>query len=134
MGHDRPDWLDVVVDARPIQAIYGERVPLLISVVLHEVSLHRDGPRVIVRFDLPEFPVNPPRKWVAQQFNVAQLKLIFDGIHDISLQGWSTNPVVDISIIRAGDRVKASVSSAAVQINIDCDAVLVSSISGYQSR
>lgn len=126
-------WLDNLVDARAVRAIFGATVPSLTGVVLHEVCLHRDGPRAVLRFDLPEFPEKPPRKWLEQGLDQVQIQLMLVGVRDFSMQGWSNSPVIDLSIVR-NDGITASGVGDAVHIGMSADAVLVASISAYATR
>ncbi|WP_076842588.1 MULTISPECIES: Imm50 family immunity protein [Protofrankia] len=126
-------WPDVLDDPRSIQAIYDDRTPPLESVVLHEISLHRDGPRVVLRFDLPEYPTHPPKKWLNQGLNVVQIQLMLIGIRDLSLRGWSHESSVNLSLERQGDAVRVAASSGSTTINISAEAASIVSVSAYLS-
>jgi len=104
-------WIDVVDDPRGIRAIYGARVPALVRAVLHEIRLHRDGPRVTFVVDLPEYPRSPPRRWAAQRFNTVQIHLTVDGVHSVTINGLSTTSVVDLELMKVGDEVRAVTSA-----------------------
>lgn len=127
-------WLDVVDDDRGIRTIYGDETPSLGWVDLHEISLHRDGPRVVLRFDLPDYPGDAPKKWVDQGFNVVQVKFMLVGIHKFSLQGWSHDSFLDLSVLRDGQAVRVSGRSESIEMSIVADAALVSSISAYRDH
>jgi hypothetical protein len=126
-------WLDSLLDARPVRAVFGSAVPSLSPVVLHEVRLHRDGPRVLLRFDLPDFPAEPPRKWLAQQANVVQLELSLIGIVTFLLSGWSTDTAVDLSISTDGGLVRVAASGGPITLDIDAESAVITSISAYQN-
>lgn len=125
-------WVDALSDAGPIKGVYRQEVPSLAGVVLHEICLHRDGPRITLRFDLPSFPADPPKKWVDQGFGIAQIELMLIGIEKLSLQGWSNQVTADVSIVYEGERIRARLSSAEVNADITAESALVSSISAYR--
>jgi hypothetical protein len=124
-------WLDVLSDAGPIRGVYGDEVPPLAGIVVHEISLHRDGPRATLRVDLPIFPSQPPPKWKAQGFNTVQIQLMLIGINELVLRGWDSNIRGNLSIAREGDLIRAQLATPQVEIDIRADAALVSTISAY---
>jgi len=128
-----PSWLDTLADPRPIRAVYGDGVPGLAPVVLHEVCLHRDGPRVTLRFDLPDFPAEPPRKWLAQQANVVQVALTLVGIQGITLSGWTTQPVLDLSLTHEDGTVVVTGAGSGVRLDIQAEAATITSLSAYHN-
>jgi hypothetical protein len=66
-----------------------------------EVSLHQDGPRALIRFDLNEFPKQPPAKWMQSRANRVQIRLMGIGVRDMEIRGWSANDVADINVAAA---------------------------------
>src|ERR1700730_13283023 len=68
-GNNMESWADLLDDPAKVRSIYGDDVPSLDSVHLHEITLHRDGARLTLRFDLSKYPTDPPKKWQAQGFN-----------------------------------------------------------------
>jgi len=106
-------------------------VPSLAPVVLHEICLHRDGPRVLLRFDLPDFPAEPPKKWLAQQANVVQVTLTLVGIRSISLSGWSNESVVDLSMLQEDGSVWVTGSGDQVRLDIQAEAATITALSAY---
>ena len=76
-------WIDFLNADRGLAEVFGG--PLLRSpaIVLHELTLHRDGPRARLRFDLVEFPVDPPAKWAAASCNTVQVTVEAAGGLDV---------------------------------------------------
>jgi Immunity protein 50 len=128
-----PTWLDSVSDPRPVRAIYGDHVPSLERTSLHEVSLHRDGPRAVIRFDLADFPDHPPKKWLERGYDVVQVQIMLVGIWRFSLEGWTTEPVVNIEIAKENGGIKLFASDGPVRIEINSDVAIISSISAYKN-
>ncbi len=95
---------------------------------------NRDGPRVTLRFDLPEFPVRPPRKWMEQEANVVQVELMLIGIQRLKLQGWSHSPVVDLSVTKEQAFTRVSTAVGLVNIDIWSETAIISRISAYRTE
>ena len=93
-------WTDHIIDSRPIKAIFGEHCPSLANVNLHEVTLHQDGPTLLLRFDLDlsEFPTDPPKKWVTQRANTVQLRLKALDVRELSIIGAATTMTATITL------------------------------------
>ena len=78
------DWIDSVGNAEFLRKLFP-RAPSPCNVRVLEVNLHQDGPRVLVRLDLNEFPLQPPAKWMPS--NQAQIGLIGFGFRELKIQG-----------------------------------------------
>ncbi len=76
-------WTDLLLDAAPIRAIFGDAPPSLRGVDLHEVVVSWDGPSVSLRLDTAEFPASPPPKWA--KLNTVQLTLYASGVETMSM-------------------------------------------------
>ncbi|MCC3769522.1 Imm50 family immunity protein [Streptomyces sp. UNOC14_S4] len=126
-------WTDLLVDSRGIERIYSGRPPELESVRLHEVGLDREGPALRLRFDLPDFPADPPKKWTALSHDTIQIELLLGGLHGVALEGFGNDPVADIFLWRDG-LIKVEVTSAATQIRASGDSLSVSKVSAYSEE
>ena len=73
-------WISLLDDAQFLLSLYPDSVPSLEGAVLHEVKMLREGSVVSLRFDLPDFPANPPSNWRTQHFNVAQVTMMGIGV------------------------------------------------------
>lgn len=129
-------WMELLVDARSIQTIYGENVPTLDGIDLHEVVLKRDGPSVLVRFDLNCFPMHPPKKWEMGCFNRVQLTLLGLGVRELTIKGLQTECSLDLHVAEEGAGVRLFADNGRVSIDILTDRLLIDRISAYcdQSR
>lgn len=125
-------WIDFVLDVAPIKAIFGSELPTLERVDLHEITLHRDGPRVLLRFDLKNFPSHPPKKWSSEGFNRVQIRLVALGIKTLQIDGWQSNITVDLSIIRDDLLVHISADNGAVRFQLGAESIIVEGISAYR--
>jgi hypothetical protein len=126
-------WLDAVEDGRGVLAIFGQ-APSLESIDVQGVSLHHNGPRIVMAFALRDYPADPPKKWVAQGFTTAQMSLSFVEVRDVRLAGWDIDVVGDLSLDRVDGRVAVAFNSPATTLTFSALAVDVQNISAYQQR
>lgn len=126
-------WLEVITESRQIEEIFGKDLPSLTSIDLHELIIHRDGPRAVLRFDLSSYPSPAPKKWERQGYNRVQLRLMLVGLSNIRVDGWSTNCVVDLNLVRDGDMVKLATSSGPTEIEIVASAAVIESVTAYKN-
>jgi hypothetical protein len=125
------NWLDCLVDASPIRAIFGDDIPSLRNVNLHQITLNRDGPSVLLRFDLIEFPTSPPKKWKTSGFNCVQLVLMLIGVQRLSIAGWNSNCRCDLTIFRENQYVIIRSETKEIAIDFLADNVTINNISAY---
>ncbi|WP_422769934.1 Imm50 family immunity protein [Plantactinospora sp. WMMC1484] len=125
-------WWDLIMDARGITAIYGGAPPALDDVVVHEITLHRDGPSVRLRIDLPSYPDPAPPKWRAQGYNVVQVVLTMVGVRDVALRGWSHQIRAGLALAREEGVVAVRMTSDAVRLDLRADAVDLTAVSAYR--
>ena len=125
-------WMDCVINKASVESIFPTE-PLLAGVRMHEVQFHQDGPSVLLRFDLSAFPDSPPKKWVASNFNRVQLVLRFGGIADVSLEGWATDNIGDIELVKDGSGVRMRFLAVSSRLECHATVVDVGKISGYCS-
>ncbi|MFG1918117.1 Imm50 family immunity protein [Micromonospora sp. NPDC048898] len=125
-------WLDLVEDPRGLRSIYGaDNPPSLEKILLHEVVLKCDGPSVVLRFDLPEFPTSAPIKWRDRGFSVVQIGLTMIGVKDLSLTGWNHHGWASMELASRDDLVMLEVLWGSARVQVQADAAAVTSISAY---
>ena len=126
------NWTESLLDAAPVKAIYGSNPPLLEGIDLHEINLHRDGPRVLLRFDLPNFPTHPPQKWASVGFNRVQIRLMALDVQLLEIAGLQSNMKIDLSIRKEGALVCIRADNGAVRLQLAAESLIVESISAYR--
>jgi hypothetical protein len=90
-------WYELAENPRAISELYND-VPSLQGVDVKEVILHRDGPRMSLKANLPRFPEPPPARWQLRGYNTAQIQLDCWVLESIQIAQWSTNNLVDIHL------------------------------------
>ncbi len=123
-------WIELLSNPTPIVAVM-KLVPRLEYVRLHEIILHQDGPDVLLRLDLLEYPEDPPKKWVAGQYDTAQLSLRLGRVTEIRLSGWSLDNIVDLEIVRITSGISIKVTHSLLDFECVCQFLSVDKISGY---
>ena len=69
-------WFKLASNPEVIESIYGDEVPILEGVLLHEMELRLDGGSIILlRFGPPNYPSKPPAKWVSRGNKSASISL-----------------------------------------------------------
>jgi Immunity protein 50 len=86
---------------------------------------------VVFRLDLPRYPTEPPRKWAAQGFNTVEIELNLFSIRELSIEGWSYEPVADIALERDGNTVLLTTSTSAIRCRVRTLGAHVTHISAY---
>ncbi|MFF4716764.1 Imm50 family immunity protein [Streptomyces eurythermus] len=123
-------WTSALNNPHGIDAIYHGSPPELNGVHVHEVALHQDGPTLKLRFDLPIYPSQPPGKWAAQGFNTVQVEISLSGVRDITLDGFGTNIVADVSLTKKND-ITVVVTSPETRLKATSDFAFISQLSAY---
>ncbi|ELZ8935179.1 Imm50 family immunity protein [Cronobacter dublinensis] len=125
-------WTDVLVDKSKVSSIFKEEEPSLCNIDIHEIIFHRDGPKITLRFNLENYPSDPPKKWVLQKFNTVQLQLTALDINEVKFSGWEkTNYNLDLNISKCDDLIVISARDDVFCLYIKASYLSVSSISAY---
>lgn len=127
------EWLDLLTDSKAIRAVYGDELPTLEGVDLLDLRLHRDGPRLLLKFDLAKFPRVPPRKWVAQGLNVVRVELSMFSLNEVAISGFSRRPVVDIILRKNGDDIELVIDDEAVRVKARAEFAVLGSMEAFLS-
>lgn len=127
------DWTELLDDPRTVRAIYGDRAPSLCGVEVHEIVVHRDGPSVVLHLGLEDFPADPPQKWREAGFNRVALRLRAFGVHEVLLEGITTNPTVDLTLVRDENLTHIRGTGDGLLIDLKAEFVVVTSdsVSAY---
>ena len=112
------DWAELLIDPRPIRAIFGETAPSLDQVELLEIVLDvNSGPDAILRFDLAEFPSLPPKKWRDEACNTVQVRLRAVSVQALEIRGLLISPVLDLKILRDGELLRVQAATGGISID-----------------
>jgi hypothetical protein len=102
------------------------------KIVLHEITLIRDGPVLRFRFDLQDFPPTPPKKW-SSSFNTAQMTIDFIGTVDVRIDGWGTTEIGDLKLHKDGNSIAIAFHGNTCKISAHSEFAYIQNITGYQN-
>lgn len=101
---------------------------------IFDIELKRDGPSVIINFDLVNIlPDNPPAKW-GRDFNRCRMGVYCTGISDISIVGLETNILANIFFEIIDDKTKVTITSDKFNMGFKCTDISVTGPSVYISN
>lgn len=126
-------WHELAENPKAMAQLY-KTVPSLEGLELHELLLHRDGPRLTLKADLACFPDAPPDRWMKDGYSKASIQLDFWGIKSVNISGWSTNTMVDIQIERINNgeiSIVAKSCEGQVYFSAVCQFFRIAHITGY---
>ena len=124
-------WIDEAADNYFLKMLYPMASPLLDAVRLHEVKLHQDGPVVSLRFDLNEYPAQPPAKWQAVKSNTVQVCLDGIGVREFAMRGWALNNVGRLVVKKGGSGIIVEFDADECHITAAFDHLRVASVTAY---
>ncbi|QDU28927.1 hypothetical protein ETAA8_40330 [Anatilimnocola aggregata] len=123
-------WYDECDNPKIISGYYSTLLPLN-RIDLHEVVLHRDGPLLKLRGNLPVFPDRPSKRW-PEQANTAQVTIALWGVSSVSIREWATTIEGTFALERLGpQRLSFSFCSDATTIRGECDSARIDEITAY---
>ena len=120
-----------LLNAMPIRAIFSTD-PSLDQVALHEVRMRDDGPGASLRFELSSFPSDPPPKWIAAQYNRAQLTLRLLGVIEWQLTGWNVDNVGKLALSKEETGVFLQFDSSSCTLRCHAQFATVETLSGHR--
>jgi hypothetical protein len=127
---------DLIEESEFLSRLFPDDSSLFKTVEIHEVTLHRDGPRFSLVFDLTTFPTTPPAKWLEAGCNRVQVTLMATGIGALSLNGWSSSIIGQLSIEASMDDPRAraiTVTANTVSIEGVFEHVRVAGVTAYRT-
>jgi hypothetical protein len=90
-------WLRGCQNPRSVEQLFDETRGLD-RVELHKMILHRDGPRLQLRFQLPRFADRPSPRWHPEH-NALQVTMSFWGVAEATLTGWTGGNVGELRVL-----------------------------------
>jgi hypothetical protein len=98
---------------------------------LHEVTVHRDGPSVRLRFDVATVPEPLPARWDPGA-NRTQVLLACFGVTAFALSGITTILTGRLAVQSMGDAWKVDFTTNDVVLTLSASLIRVESLSGYR--
>src|SRR5579863_3581947 len=125
-------WFELEENPEVITELYHE-VPSLQTIDLHEIALHEDRAKMVLRADLHRFADKPPTSWIERNYNTTHIQLDFLELKAIKITRWSTVNVVDanIGVIEDGS-IQLNIISFDCSIQATAQSFRIGAVSAYQ--
>lgn len=122
-------WTAALENPQSITSLFGE--PSALDLIdLHEVTVHREGPVLRLRFDIPAVPAPLPRKWPAGA-NTTQLVLAAWGVTALQISGWATRVQGQLEVERRDSETLLIFTSPNCRIEASVGELRIETVSGY---
>lgn len=123
-------WYEYVDKNRFLLNLYNS-IPILANVGIHELKLSEEGDRLTLKFDMPQYADNPPKKWIEANYNRTIVELDFFCIKEICLNTVNRDYKGDIEISKQNDGFLHLDIHGNVQVHLIAEACLLQSVTGY---
>jgi hypothetical protein len=102
-------WLSLFENGEIVKSIYGDQIPSLDNIYLHEVKIvNGEELQCYLRFDLNILPQSRPLKWARKAVNTVQLDVILLGAEIISFSTSGGDMIGELQITSIGNFKKVS--------------------------
>jgi hypothetical protein len=75
-GDDKNMWYEFIDKNRFLLNLYNS-VPSLLNVDIQQLNISDTGDRVTLKFNMPYYADNPPKKWIDANYNATVVQLDF---------------------------------------------------------
>lgn len=122
-------WITLVENPKAITHLYNE-VPLLRGMEVTKFILDRNGPTVKFDMDFPRFADHVPVRW-EKGCNTIRVEIDFYSATDLKLTGFSTNPILDFSMVREPNGIRVAAEDQHCRIFFLCQNIYIRQVTGY---
>ena len=129
-------WVTLIENKDIIKALYGDFIPELNNVYLHEIKvINGEDIQCYLRFDINALPQKLPEKWVAKKVNAVQLDINLAGAELIFFKtsGGDTVGNIDMTSFEEVKQISFKAKGKDIFI-IKCKWITVRTITGYLSE
>jgi hypothetical protein len=124
-------WCSLCDNPQALERLYTSNDGLDL-VDLHEVVLHRDGPRLQMIFDLARFPDRPSQRWDPEA-NTLQVQVSAWGVKSLRLEGWTTAMKGFLRLEKLGDIYQLTFRAESTDLSATCHGLRIDRLSAYCS-
>jgi len=121
--------IERIENPQSLTSLFGDDFDFA-EVDLHEVVVHRDGPTIRLRFDLPQVPEVPPSRW-PKGANTTQVVLLAEAIDALEISGFATECTGVLQALTENGRKILEFSCPASSIRFAYAWLRITGISGY---
>ena len=127
-------WQNLIENPKPLFSIFGDEYVSLSSIELIDTKIEYGlDLQISIRFDLNQYPINPPEKWILNQNNTVQLTLNLVASEIVIFKTPKNIPYIgDINITKNLDILSISFTAMQNQIfMINSKFIYLSSLTAY---
>ncbi|MFM9447663.1 Imm50 family immunity protein [Streptomyces acidiscabies] len=84
------DWVEILGSSDALGRFYGDSVPSPDECKVFYVHVDERGRSVTVGFETRNMPSRPVEAWLEKPYNTLEFCLLFSGVEDFSVNGWSS--------------------------------------------
>lgn len=121
--------IERIENPQSLASLFGDGFDFA-EISLHEVVVHRDGPTIRLRFDLPLVPEVPPPRW-PKGANTTQVVLLAEAIDAFEISGFATECTGVLQALTENGRKILEFSCPASSIRFAYSWLRITGISGY---
>lgn len=122
------NWNDHTLNPKVLLGYYDE-APSLQRIVIHRVSLLRDGPTAEIVFDVGELPQRRSPKW-PEGCNTCQITLRASGLTEVDVTQWGTGVVGELTVQPIPSGLELGFEGEA-RFRFVCSHLQVAGVAGY---
>lgn len=100
-------------------------VPSLINVDIHQLNILDRGDRLTLKFNMPYYTDNQPKKWIDSKYNTTVIELDFFCIKEINFKSVNNNYHGDIEIYKDNDGLIHLNIQGSIEVYLTAEACLV---------
>lgn len=123
-------WYEFIDRNRFLLNLYNS-VPLLLNVDIQQLHILDNGDRVTLKFNMPYYADNPPKKWIDANYNTTVVQLDFFCTKEINFKSINGKYSGNIEICKDHDGFIHLDIQGGVEVHLIAEASLIQSIDGY---
>jgi hypothetical protein len=128
------NWLDTLENPDAVTSLF-DVAPSLDNVDVTTLDLDRSGPTLTLSVLLREYPTRPPARWLRSGFNAAAIRLQILGVEALTLDGWSTENRVAITVERSPKGLLLLLATGPMlNLSCSCGWLRVDGVSAYRRQ
>lgn len=127
-------WFKLASNPKVIESIYGDEIPLLEGVFLHEMEFRLNGgSSILLRFDPSNYPSKPPAKWVSRGNNTASISLQLTYVTSTILEtkGVVPDTFCDFSFRRGDEGLIFEIKADNIQAKVEFGYLYIDRVEAY---
>ena len=125
-------WLNQIENTQIIDNFFDGVRPDISSVIIHKVILERDGPCILIVFDVYMDEDLIPTKWLEKEMKVIQYECRFIATENVVLNGWACETSAVFRVETKSDKsIEVNLNGDNISLSFRCSHIYVNSVKAY---